>query len=229
MQHALAAQAFDLAATLVEQAAPEMIQRSELARLLTWIDTLPDGEVQARPQLALYYAWSLLLSGKTKQAAVHLEAIEAMLAADEAKQTPEVQGHTAAMRARLLRESGDLAATIALSRQGLAQLPEKDTMLRMRITLDLTIAHYLLGEFEPASQLLMEAITTGPNGSTLAQHLIGYLHQNTNPPCPGSLGSGAAALSGRAGADLAARMAQFPGCSAFCMCLTAICCASEMS
>ena len=66
VQHALAAQAFDRAATLVEQVAPAMIQRSELARLLTWFDTLPDDEVQARPRLALYYGWGLLLSGEIK-------------------------------------------------------------------------------------------------------------------------------------------------------------------
>jgi LuxR family maltose regulon positive regulatory protein len=65
------------------------------------------------------------------------------------------------MRARLLRESGDLASTIALSRKGLAQLPKQDTMLRARITLDLTIAHYLQGEFEPATQLLRETIIAG--------------------------------------------------------------------
>jgi LuxR family maltose regulon positive regulatory protein len=161
LQHALAAQAIDRAATLVEQAAPAMIQRSELARLLTWLDTLPDDEVQARPRLALYYVWGLLLSGEFKQATTRLEAVEALLASDEAKQTPEVQGHTAAMRARLLRESGDLASTIALSRKGLAQLPKQDTMLRARITLDLTIAHYLQGEFEPATQLLRETIIAG--------------------------------------------------------------------
>jgi LuxR family maltose regulon positive regulatory protein len=42
VRHALAAQAFGRAATLVEQAAPAMIERSELARLLTWLDTLPE-------------------------------------------------------------------------------------------------------------------------------------------------------------------------------------------
>jgi LuxR family maltose regulon positive regulatory protein len=171
VQHALAAQAFDRAATLVEQVAPAMIQRSELAKLLSWLGALPDDEVQARPQLALYYGWGLLLSGEMKQAAARLEAIEEMLATDKAKQTSEVQGHTAAMRARLLRESGDLTATIALSRQGLAQLPEQDTMLRARITLDLTIALYLQGEFDPASQLLSENITSGQT----VHHLLSTL------------------------------------------------------
>jgi LuxR family maltose regulon positive regulatory protein len=156
---------------LVERIAPDMIQRSELTRLLTWLATLPDDEVQARPRLALYYGWGLLLSGDIKQAAARLEAIEAMLATDETKQTPEVQGHTAAMRARLLRESGDLASSIALSQQGLAQMPKQDTMLRARITLDLTIAQYLQGEFEPASQLLTETISTDRS----AQHLLSTL------------------------------------------------------
>jgi LuxR family maltose regulon positive regulatory protein len=160
VQHALAAQAFDWAATLVERAAPAIIQRSELARLLTWLERLPENEVLARPRLAVYYCWGLLLSGKFQPAAARLEAIEAMLAKDKAKNTIDVQGHVAAMRARLLRESGDLSSTIALSRQGLAQLSSQDTMLRPRITLDLTIAHFLLGEFEPALQLLTETIVS---------------------------------------------------------------------
>jgi LuxR family maltose regulon positive regulatory protein len=171
INYALAAKDHDRVAMLVERVAPAMLQRSELARLLTWLDTLPDDEVQTRPQLAVYYCWGLLLSGKMKEAAERLEAIEAMLATDEAKHTLEVQGHIAAMRARLLRESGDLASTIALSQQGLAQLPKQNTLLRARITLDLTIAHYLLGEFEPASQLLTEAITA----SQTAQQLLSKL------------------------------------------------------
>ena len=171
VNHALVAQVFDRAAMLVEQVAPAMIQRGELARLLTWLHTLPDDEIHAHPRLALSYGWGLLLSGEIRQAAAHLEAIEAVLAKDEAKRTPEVQGHVAAMRARLLRESGDLASTIVLSRQGLAQLPKQDTLLRTRITLNLTIAHYLQGEFEPASQLLTETIATG---QTL-QHLLSTL------------------------------------------------------
>lgn len=171
VNHAFAAQAFSRVAALVEQVAPAMIQRSELARLLTWLDTIPDDQVQARPRLALYYGWALLLSGKIKLAAARLESIEATLARDEAKRTPEVQGHIAAMRARLLRESGDLTSTIALSRQGLAQLPKQDTLLRARITLDLTIAHYLQGEFEPASQMLMETIASGQTVQQLLSKL----------------------------------------------------------
>ena len=177
INHALVAQAFDRAVMLAEQVAPMMIQRSELSRLLAWLNILPEENVQARPRLALYFCWGLLLSGQFRLAAARLEAIEATLTVDEEKRTPELQGHIAAMRARLLRESGDLASTIALSQQGLAQLPKQDTLLRARITLDLTIAHYLQGNFEPASQMLRDAIAAGQTVQQLLSKLSGvYLH-----------------------------------------------------
>jgi LuxR family maltose regulon positive regulatory protein len=171
VQHALAAHAFGRAAALVEQAASAMIQRTELAKLLTWLDALPADEVQARPLLGLYYAWGLFLSGQMKQAATRLEAIEAVLTTDEARQTPEVRGHAAAMRAYLVRETGDFAATIALSQQALAHLPEQDSLLRAMVTLNLAIAHYLQGEFDLASQLLTETIASGQTAERMANTL----------------------------------------------------------
>jgi LuxR family maltose regulon positive regulatory protein len=178
VKHALAAQAFGRAAVLVEQVAPAMIQRSELARLLTWLHTLPDDEVEARPLLALYYCRVLLVSGQIKQAAARLEAIEAMLASDEAKQTPEVQGHAAAMRAYLAREAGDFVSTIALFRQALAHLPEQDSLHRAMVTFNLAIAHYLQGDFEPASQLLSETIATGRTAQ-LMLNTLSAIYLNT--------------------------------------------------
>lgn len=161
LRHALTAKAFDRAAMLVQQAAPAMLQRVELARLLSWLEALPEEEVQARPLLAMYYAWSLFLSGQIQQAAARLEGVEAKLSRDEAKRTPEVKAQIAAMRAYLTRETGDFAATITLSREALTSLPKEDTLLRAMVTLNLAVAHYFQGEFEPASQLLTENIVTG--------------------------------------------------------------------
>jgi LuxR family maltose regulon positive regulatory protein len=178
VRHALAAQAFGRAAALVEQVAPAMIERSELARLLTWLETLPEEEVQARPLLALHYGWVLFLSGQNKQAATRLEAVEAMLEADEAKQTPEVQAHIAAIRAYLARLAGDFAATIALSRQALTHLPEQDALLRGMVTFNLAIAHYFQGEFEPAYQLLTEIIATGQTAQRVSS-ILSAIYLNT--------------------------------------------------
>jgi LuxR family maltose regulon positive regulatory protein len=171
IQHALQAQAFDWAAMLVEQAAPAMIQRSELATLLAWLDRLPENEVLARPRLALYYCWGLFLSGQVKQALIRLQTVENILASDEVKQTPEAQGHIAAMRAYLMRLTGDFASTITLSQQALAHLPVQDALLRAMVGLNLAISHYLLGEFEPACQLLTEIIANGRTDKLIANTL----------------------------------------------------------
>jgi LuxR family maltose regulon positive regulatory protein len=171
VRHALAAQVFVRAARLVEQIAPTMIQYSELSRMLNWLDTLPDDEVLSRPLLALYFGWSLLLSGKIKQAAVYLEEIRAKLDADKSKQSAEVQGHIAAMQAYLVRETGDLPSTISLSQQALAHLPKQDTLLRAMVALNLAIAYYLDGVLDPASKLLTEIIDTGGTSQLMANTL----------------------------------------------------------
>jgi LuxR family maltose regulon positive regulatory protein len=172
VRHALAAQAFGRVAQLVEQAAPAMIQRSELARLIDWLEAIPEEEVQARPLLALYYCRLLYVSGQIEQVTARLEAVEAMLAADEAKRTPQVRAHIAALRSFLMRETGDLDAMIALSRQALADLPERDSLLRAMAAVNLAMAYYVQGEFELTAQLLTETIakaqTTQLTTSTLA-------------------------------------------------------------
>jgi LuxR family maltose regulon positive regulatory protein len=75
------------------------------------------------------------------------------------------------MRAYLVRASGDFASTIALSRQALAYLPEEDSLLRAMVAMNLAIAHYLQGEFEPASHLLTETIATGQTAQRMANTL----------------------------------------------------------
>ncbi|MEZ4710145.1 MAG: hypothetical protein R3A44_23275 [Caldilineaceae bacterium] len=64
IHHALAAQAFARAATLVEQVASAMIQHSELAKLLRLLEILPAAEIRIRPLLGVYFAWGFFLSGQ---------------------------------------------------------------------------------------------------------------------------------------------------------------------
>ncbi|MCB0182854.1 MAG: hypothetical protein KDE31_01235, partial [Caldilineaceae bacterium] len=155
------AQAFDQAALLVEGVALPMILHSEFARLRSWLARLPEATIKARPLLTLYHVWVLYISGQRSQSAAHLAEVEALLAADETKRTPEVQGLIAITQTRLLREAGDLAGAIAISQQALATLPAQESLLRARITLNLAIAQYLQGELNAASELLTDTITTG--------------------------------------------------------------------
>ncbi len=98
-----------------------------------------------------------------------------------------------------MRETGILPQRSLLSQQALAHLPEQDTLLRAMVTLNLTIAHYLLGEFEPASQLLTEIIATGQTDQLMANTLSAIYLNTQILRAQGSFATSIAALPGRIG------------------------------
>jgi LuxR family maltose regulon positive regulatory protein len=63
LDHLLAAGDYHGAADLVEQNARALLERSELATVMTWVDALPGTQVRDRPWLCVYHAWALRLSG----------------------------------------------------------------------------------------------------------------------------------------------------------------------
>jgi LuxR family maltose regulon positive regulatory protein len=63
LDHFLAAKDHSSAADLVEQNARALLERSELATFKTWVDALPETQVNSRPWLCVYHAWALRLSG----------------------------------------------------------------------------------------------------------------------------------------------------------------------
>ncbi len=63
LDHFLAAGDYSGAADLVEENAQLLLERSELATLISWVDTLPEDQVRNRPWLCVYHAWALRLSG----------------------------------------------------------------------------------------------------------------------------------------------------------------------
>jgi LuxR family maltose regulon positive regulatory protein len=64
--HALAAGDFERAADLVELAVPAIRRARQEAKLLSWLELLPDEVVRVRPVLSVYFAGALLVSGELK-------------------------------------------------------------------------------------------------------------------------------------------------------------------
>ena len=131
MRHALAAQDFEWASRLVEEAGPLMAMSGEAATLLQWLDALPDQAVQMRPRLSLSYAWTLF-------ATCNMEAIEPRLQdalkaiGDQSpvnKGTPDgppsLLAEVAALRAFIAVSRGDPQTAIALCTTALERMPEQ--------------------------------------------------------------------------------------------------------
>ena len=64
IRHAIAAQDYVRAASLIEHAIPEMRRSRQESTLLGWLQALPSELVRGRPVLSVHYAWVLLAQGE---------------------------------------------------------------------------------------------------------------------------------------------------------------------
>jgi len=103
LDHLLAGGDYTGAIELVEQNAKALLERSELATLMTWVDTLPETQVRDHPWLCVYHAWALRLSGARFDAVQsRIEAAQTGISKEQygpENQIEELQGHIRALQA----------------------------------------------------------------------------------------------------------------------------------
>lgn len=151
MSHALAIADAGRAARLVERHAQTLLSRTEMTTLLSWLNALPDEVVRTKPQLSLFEAWALVLTGQ-------LDAVEPRLR--EVEQDRELTGEMAAIRGTVAYFRRDYRQAIELFHQALAYLPPDNLFLRGAVALSLGVAYSWSGDVVNAGQALSEAITT---------------------------------------------------------------------
>ena len=86
IHHALASKDFKRAARLIESVAVLMSQGGHFTTILHWLEALPEDVRQELPQLNIWYAWTLYLTGRIEDYERPLEKAEQALRArgDEA-------------------------------------------------------------------------------------------------------------------------------------------------
>ncbi len=125
IEHAAAAQDYERAARLIEQAAQPTLAHSEIATLLRWLDLLPSEAVRARPRLRVYQAMALLLSGHSA------DGVETILhEAERTDSSSAIAGEATALRALTAAYQGDAPRATQLARRALELLPEDNILLR---------------------------------------------------------------------------------------------------
>jgi LuxR family maltose regulon positive regulatory protein len=152
VDHALAAQAYERAARLIEGTAEVTLMRSELATLLRWIEGLPDDSVRSRPLLCVYHAWALLFSGHS------LGAVESRLALLDGERD-FLAGKVAPLRALIAVYRGDMSRVAEWSHQALEQLGEEDLFLRGFARWLLGVSRLLSGDWVTGHQALDDVVT----------------------------------------------------------------------
>ncbi len=144
IEHTLSAQDFDQAARLVEQAAVDTLQHSQVLTLKRWIEAIPESSLGTRPALFLYHAWTLLLSGYS------LESVLARL--EQADQSPDVvPGQAAVLRSFITIFQENIPGAYEQAQLALQQLPQDDLFFR-------SIVAWLMGITQAWSEKIRKGI-----------------------------------------------------------------------
>jgi LuxR family maltose regulon positive regulatory protein len=149
IEHALAAEDYDLAVSLIKGAAEATLMRSQVVTFEDWMDALPDDVIRAHPTLCLYHAWAMLVTGHP------LDEVEARLREAE-RHTKTIPGGVVALRAFIASLQGQASSATELSRQALEQLPQDSLFRRSLVASSLTVPHVLSGDAMAASRAWAE-------------------------------------------------------------------------
>jgi LuxR family maltose regulon positive regulatory protein len=174
IHHALAAQDFERAATLLERVWLAMDLSYQSAAWLSWVKALPDELIRARPVVSAGYGWALLNGGELEASETRLRDAERWLepSADlSAKTSPEqsrrmvvvdeaefrsLPASIASARAYRALALGDISGTKVYARQTLALVPEGDLIRRTQATALLGMAEYASGNLPAAEQYFLD-------------------------------------------------------------------------
>jgi LuxR family maltose regulon positive regulatory protein len=158
IQHALAAQDWEVAAASVEESAEALLIHGEVATLMGWIRMLPPIALNRQPRLHLFYAAALTVVGQFDEAEAQVRAAEQATVESQSvvAATPNASapfpGELATIKSIVAAGRDDFLSAIAWARTALAQLPQERIFWRLAATLGLSTAHWTRGELEQLIQ-----------------------------------------------------------------------------
>jgi LuxR family maltose regulon positive regulatory protein len=152
IQHAISAQDWSRAKSLLQRVNSDMLKRGEVATLIRWYSSLPEAVLMADPRLCFDYCWALLVAGQFSTAAPLLEHVE-----QTARSIPEFLGEVFTAQAFLARGQGDNARMVEKSRRALGLLPKTSASSRGLVALNLGLAYWHMGRMEQTEEVLVEA------------------------------------------------------------------------
>jgi LuxR family maltose regulon positive regulatory protein len=171
LDHFLAAEAYTEAARLVEGHGRDLLEQSQLATLMKWVEKIPDEYVCKRPWLCVYHAWALRLSGAKFQI-VESQIIDARKALEKqglltlqtdfdeqaeisVEESHRLMGHIIALRAFQALYTERIPQVIKLAEQAKTYNPEEG-FVRSSIGFALGWAYRFSGDLVASHQAFDE-------------------------------------------------------------------------
>jgi LuxR family transcriptional regulator, maltose regulon positive regulatory protein len=175
IQHALAAQDDDRAASLIEANVYTFTRQGRYAALLHWLEEIPVQVVLAHPRLGIYNSQALALSGKLSASEQQLRAVEAAYTvaseSGPAPLTPELRGQIAAVRAIAAIFNADPVTAKEQAQRAIDLLPHGDSSLAS-VMLTYGNAAQMSGDIPLSIHWLREAVALSRQNNDLSMMLM---------------------------------------------------------
>jgi LuxR family maltose regulon positive regulatory protein len=149
MIHAMAAQDYERAASMIDENVVSLLSHSEAPVLLGWIDRLPEPIVRGRPWLDIYRAYTLALSGRPDEAEPLLQDVETRIQPDM-PQAADYRGTIAAIRSYTANLWGDMERVVEMATLAEKQLPEEHLIARGMANYALAVTYWASDDMDSA-------------------------------------------------------------------------------
>jgi LuxR family maltose regulon positive regulatory protein len=160
MTHAIAAQDFERAASMIDENVVSMLSHSEAPVLLGWIEKLPQQILRERPSIDIYRAYTLALSGRPDEADRLLGDVEKRIDPD-APRAAEYMGHIAAIRSYTANLWSDTDRVIEMADLAEKHLPEEHLIARGMANYALAVTYWARDEMDSAIEASLKMLEIG--------------------------------------------------------------------
>jgi LuxR family maltose regulon positive regulatory protein len=177
VQHALAAEDYGLAVSLLERHAMAMIMQGYAKTVNGWVQAIPTEQALLSPRTHLAFAWMHLLRGAYTQASPHLEQVQAAFAGSRAEphlgeEERSLEAEWLVMQSLVLNMEGKAAESKAMATQALELAPEQDRRVRSLAYYALASGHRLMEDYPHAVEAYRKAIQDGRAAENLVAEMM---------------------------------------------------------
>lgn len=180
ISHAIAAQSFEYAASLIEQEIQTRDNpRFDVVIIRKALAAFPPELSQNRPWLMVVQAWMGFISSQFAVAITAIQTLEQLLNETNfvAENIDQLRGLVVALKGMQARQQGEMAASVTLLEKALTLLPRDNSWLRSQILLNLGVTYFVADDYDAAKQLLPEVSRIGKVRGTADPAIAGLYLQ----------------------------------------------------
>lgn len=172
--HALAAEAFERAASLMGRAARAMVLRGEQQTFLRWLDALPEETSYAHGALLLYKGWAMFAAGQITEAATCATLAAKRFDEDEAARVE--QGRLRTLQAWIALHQEPVETVVEVGSEALDLIGDEDDAFRAMGLMILGQASEIGGEVGAAVNTYRQALSSAERAHTPLTRALAHLH-----------------------------------------------------